>query len=69
MNNDSKIALLWLIRENRPISINEIIELLDTDSQLLPPSIRNELMRNLDYHPSHALEDLSRLGLIETNSR
>lgn len=66
MNNNSKIALLWLIREHKPISIRNIVKLLESSPNLLPQSIRSELLRNLSYSAAHATDDLFRLGLIET---
>lgn len=66
MNDICKIALLWLIREHKPINLQEITNMLEESPHILPSHVGNELLRNLRYHPKHAVEDLLKAGLITT---
>lgn len=66
MNNISKIALLKLIRENEPISLQEIAELINNDAKLRSVSAYRHLLDNIRGYSRHPVEDLFRLKLIET---
>ncbi|MBI1276920.1 MAG: hypothetical protein GC179_02200 [Anaerolineaceae bacterium] len=66
MNNVSKIALLKLIRENQPISLNEIAILIESNNEMQTSFPYRHLLDNIRGYPKHPVEDLLRFNLIET---
>lgn len=65
MNNLSKVALLKLIREHQPISLNDIATIIRNHPELLTSFAYRHLLDNIGGYSSHAVEDLLALELIE----
>lgn len=65
MNNISKVALLKLIRDNQPISLQAIYEMLQERPELHSQYAYRHLLDNLRSYSRHAVEDLLALNLVE----
>jgi len=65
MHNISKIALLKLIRENQPISLNEIAVMIENSKELKTSPYRH-LLDNIRGYPRHSVDDLFKLKVIVT---
>lgn len=68
MNNASKVALLKLIRDNEPISLVEIRDLIETNPELRSVFAYRHLHENIGGYSWHPVEDLFSLGLIELHN-
>lgn len=66
MRNVGKIALLKLIRDKGPISLNEVVDLIERSGTLYSASPYRDLLYNIRAYPKHPVEDLFRYRLIET---
>ena len=69
MQNDFKIALLWLIREHQPISVDDLFKLVkDRSVGGIPIFARQGSPRMTGYSGEHYIAELIEAGLIKTEN-